>query len=186
MRKYSVILIALLTLSGTAAGNPAPQPQAGPGPLAQGELLIEIHPTATELLSTGEPLSVDIEGIASAIGGVRYLDIMFVLDTSMSLRNSDPSDFRSAGSIGLIENLSPKSDTKIGVVSFSDSSKLTQPLTKDRGAVIFALQGLKRAGGTNIAAGIRTALAELQENGRPGSSRVILLITLVSRAHAKK
>jgi len=39
------------------------------------------------------------------------------------------------------------------------------------------LRNLPRSGSTNLAAGIQTALAELESNGRPGSSRVIMLFT---------
>jgi Mg-chelatase subunit ChlD len=121
--------------------------------------------------------SIEVEGIASAIGGVRYLDIMFVMDTSGSLRSSDPQDYRSLGAIGLIENLSPKSDIKIGVVSFDKKSDLAQPMTSNREHVINTLKLLPRSGSTNLAAGIDAAVAELERNGRPGSSRVIMLFT---------
>ena len=121
--------------------------------------------------------TIEVEGIASAIGGVRYLDIMFVMDTSRSLRSSDPQDFRSVGAIGLVENLSPKSDIKIGVVSFDRTSDLAQPMTSDRQRVVSTLLSLPRDGATNLAAGIETAVAELERNGRPGSSRVIMLFT---------
>jgi Mg-chelatase subunit ChlD len=121
--------------------------------------------------------NVEVEGIASAIGGVRYLDIMFVMDTSQSLRRSDPSDYRSAGAIGLVRNLSPKSDIKIGVISFDSKSDVAQSMTSDRDAAIETLRLLPRSGSTNIAAGITAALAELERNGRPGSSRVIMLFT---------
>ena len=51
--------------------------------------------------------------------------MMFVMDTSTSLKNTDPQDFRSAGAIGLVENLSPRSDIKIGVVGFDGNGELT-------------------------------------------------------------
>jgi Mg-chelatase subunit ChlD len=102
---------------------------------------------------------------------------MFVMDTSSSLRGSDPSDYRSAGAIGLVRNLSPKSDIKIGVISFDGKSQIAQSMTSDREAVIEALRLLPRSGSTNLAAGINSALAELKRNGRPGSSRVIMLFT---------
>lgn len=176
MRNCLAVFLTILTFGSNAStGTDAPQPALSS--LGTGELLIEIHPMATDLLSSGEAISVDVEGVASAIGGVRYLDIMLVLDTSMSLRSSDPNDYLSTGAIGLINSLSPKSDTQIGVVDFDDNSELTQPLTSDRDTVVHALQDLKRSGGTNIAAGIRTAIEELERNGRPGSSRVVLLFT---------
>jgi len=118
-----------------------------------------------------------VEGIASAIGGVRYLDMMFVMDTSQSLRSTDPNDFRSAGAVGLVRNLSPRSDIKIGVVGFDSRGELDLPLTSDRSKVVEVLQDLPRSGSTNLAAGLLTALRELEENGRPDSSRVIMLFT---------
>ncbi len=142
-----------------------------------GELQVEIQsPSAGYTVEDGST-HVEVEGIASAIGGVRYLDIVFVMDTSSSLRRSDPQDYRAAGAIGLVENLSPKSDIKIGVVSFDRRSEVAQALTSDRDAVIEAIRQLPRKGSTNIAGGITAALAELERNGRPGSSRVIMLFT---------
>jgi Mg-chelatase subunit ChlD len=63
------------------------------------------------------------------------------------------------------------------VVSFDNKGELAQPLTSDRDSAINVLGGLPRSGSTNLAAGIQTALAELEQNGRPGSSRVIMLFT---------
>ena len=162
MRKALFILI--LVLAGTAAASDR-------------GLQVEIQsPSAGYNVEDGST-SVEVEGIASAIGGVRYLDIVFVMDTSSSLRRSDPKDFRSAGAVGLIQHLSPKSDIKIGVISFDRKSDVAQALTSDREAAIEALRLLPRSGSTNIAAGITAALAELDRNGRPDSSKVIMLFT---------
>ncbi len=150
---------------------------AGAAAASERNLQVEIQsPSAGDTVEDGAT-HVDVEGIASAIGGVRYLDIMFVMDTSQSLRRSDPSDFRAQGAIGLVKNLSPKSDIKIGVVSFDSKSDIAQPLTSNREAVIDTLRLLPRSGSTNIAAGITAALAELERNGRSGSSQVIMLFT---------
>lgn len=160
----NALFFLFLALAGTAAA-------------AERALQVEIQsPSAGYTVEDGAT-HVDVEGVASAIGGVRYLDIMFVMDTSSSLRRSDPSDYRSAGAIGLVENLSPKSDIKIGVVSFDGKSDIAQAMTSDREAVIEALRLLPRSGSTNLAAGINAALAELERNGRPDSSRVIMLFT---------
>jgi Mg-chelatase subunit ChlD len=140
-------------------------------------LQIEIQsPTADFVANSGEKV-VEVEGVASTIGGVKYLDMMFVMDTSTSLRSTDPDDFRSAGAIGLVENLSPRSDIKIGVVSFDSRGELLQPMTSDRKLVARALRDMPRSGSTNLAAGIMTALKELKAHGRPNSSRVIMLFT---------
>jgi Mg-chelatase subunit ChlD len=154
----------VLALVGTAAAS-------------ERDLQVEIQsPSAGYTVEDGAT-SIEVEGIASAIGGVQYLDIMFVMDTSQSLRRSDPSDYRSQGAIGLVRNLSPKSNIKIGVVSFDSKSEIAQSMTSDRDAVMETLRLLPRSGSTNLAAGINAALAELERNGRPGSSRVIMLFT---------
>jgi len=138
---------------------------------------IEIQSPSVDFVASGGERSIEVEGVASTIGGVRYLDMIFVMDTSTSLRGNDPSDYRSVGAIGLVESLSPRSDIKIGVVSFDRDGELAQPMTSDRGKVVQALRGLPQSGSTNLAAGISTALRELQTHGRPGSSRVIMLFT---------
>ncbi len=169
MRSVQFIIVLVLIVGIPAAGAEEPA--------SSGNVQIEIQsPSFDATLSEGETM-IEVEGIASAIGGVRYLDMMFVMDTSQSLRGTDPDDYRSAGAIGLVKSLSPKSDIKIGVVSFSGNGALAQPMTSDRDSVVTALRDLPRSGSTNLAAGIQTALRELQTSGRPGSSRVIMLFT---------
>ena len=140
-------------------------------------LQIEIQSPAPDLVVTSAETAIEVEGMASKIGGVKYIDMMFVMDTSGSLRKTDPRDYRLAGAVGLVENLSPRSDIKIGVVSFDGNGKLELPLTSDREKVSFALRQLERSGSTNIGAGINVALKELEANGRPGASRIIMLFT---------
>jgi len=146
-------------------------------PTPKGAVQIEIQSPSIDFAAVMGETSVEVEGIASAIGGVRYLDMMFVMDTSQSLRSTDPTDFRSAGAIGLVRSLSPRSDINIGVVSFDSKGHLVQPMTSERDNVVEALQALPRSGSTNLAAGLLTALKELEESGRPGSSKLIMLFT---------
>ncbi|MDJ0758856.1 MAG: VWA domain-containing protein [Woeseiaceae bacterium] len=166
-----ILLLALLI--GAAVDARA----QGVGDKAGHSLEIEIQSPSSGFEVDDGTTNIEVEGIASAIGGVRYLDIMFVMDTSTSLKKVDPKDFRAQGAIGLVENLSPRSDIKIGVVSFDRKSELAQPMTSDRDAVIRALRALPRSGSTNLAAGIASAARELDRNGREGSSRVIMLFT---------
>jgi len=159
-----------------AAADAAEQ-RSNSSPVSQGDLQIEIQSPSVDFNALDGETTVEVEGIASAIGGVRYLDMIFVMDTSQSLRGTDPRDFRSVGAIGLVENLSPRSDIKVGVVSFDRDGELAQPMTADRDRVVETLRNLPRSGRTNLAAGILTALEELERNGRQDSSRVIMLFT---------
>ena len=170
MRTTLGFLFSYVFLISVAAATDEPAASAG-------DVQIEIQSPAGDFSADEGETVVEVEGIASAIGGVRYLDMMFVMDTSQSLRSTDPQDFRSQGAIGLVENLSPKSDIQIGVVSFDSKGELAQALTSDRGLAVEVLRNLPRSGSTNLAAGISAALAELRANGRPGSSRVIMLFT---------
>ncbi len=151
--------------------------QASTEATAPNGLEIEIQSPSPDFVANSGEKVIEVEGIASTIGGVKYIDMMFVMDTSTSLRSTDPKDYRSVGAIGLVENLSPRSDIKIGVVSFDSRGELVQPMTSDRGLVVQALRDMPRSGSTNLAAGIKTALRELEAHGRPGSSRVIMLFT---------
>jgi Mg-chelatase subunit ChlD len=174
MRNTLAVLTAVLTC--VAAPDVAGQ-NTETGSTTPNGLQIEIQsPSADFVASSGEKV-IEVEGVASTIGGVKYLDMIFVMDTSTSLRSTDPKDFRSAGAIGLVENLSPRSDIKIGVVSFDGRGELVQPMTSDRKLVAQALRDMPRSGSTNLAAGISTALKELRAHGRPDSSRVIMLFT---------
>ncbi len=177
MRNALTVLLSVLVCGSVASESGAVEQGSNMSPTPQDELQIEIQSPSGDLIPVDGITSVEVEGIASAIGGVRYLDMIFVLDTSQSLRRTDPSDFRSAGAIGLVRNLSPRSDIKIGVVSFDSKGELVQPMTSEREMVVEALQDLPRSGSTNLAAGLLTALRELEKNGRPGSSRVIMLFT---------
>ena len=169
--RYSILSMTLAFFCAAAMPAFAQSDSASTG------LQIEIQSPSPDFVANSGETVVEVEGVASTIGGVKYLDMMFVMDTSTSLRNTDPQDFRSAGAIGLVENLSPRSDIKIGVVGFDGNGELVQAMTSDRGRVAEALRNMPRSGSTNLAAGIATALKELETHGRPGSSRIIMLFT---------
>ena len=99
-----------------------------------GELRVEIQQPAAYRVLTSWETSVEVEGGASIFGGVKYLDLFLVLDTSKSLQRTDPRDYRTAGAIGLVESLPAKSDIQIGVVDFDRNADLISPLTADRHA----------------------------------------------------
>ena len=145
------------------------------GPI--GDLRVEIQtPVAGQVLSSVQT-SLEVVGGASVFGGVRHLDLFLVLDTSRSLKRTDPRDYRRAGAIGLVRSLPLRSDIQIGVVDFDRKANVLSPLTSDRDDVIGVLERLDRSGRTDLAAGIRTALNGFALRGRGDASRVMLLFT---------
>ncbi len=177
MRSASLVVLTVLVYGCATSSNQVFEQQSSSAAESAGELRLEIHsPSQGQRLTSGETSYV-VEGGASNFGGVRYLDLIFVLDSSKSLLRSDPKGYLSAGTAGLVRSLSPQSDIHIGLVSFDTEGRLLMPLTQDRAFVVEALGGLPRAGGTDVATGIRAALEEFEKNARPDSSRVILLFT---------
>ncbi|MCZ6861814.1 MAG: VWA domain-containing protein [Alphaproteobacteria bacterium] len=177
MRIKIAVFTSVLVCGFAVSASGAVDERSETSSMSQDGLQIEIQSPSDQFVAANGERTIEVEGVASRIGGVRYLDMIFVMDTSGSLRKTDPKDFRSLGAIGLVESLSPRSDIKIGVVSFDGNGTLAQPMTSDRGQVAQALRTLRRSGSTNLGAGILTALQELEEHGRPGSSRVIMLFT---------
>ena len=141
------------------------------------DLRVEIHEPTPKTLLPALQTSVEVVGGASIYGGVKALDLFLVMDSSESLRRTDPDDHRTKGVVALVRSLHPRSNIHLGVVDFDRKAVLEAELTPDRDAVVHALNGLDQRGETNIAEGIRTALAGFVDRGRPGASRVILLFT---------
>ena len=146
MRTKLAVFTSVLMCGFVTSASGAVDESANTSPTSQNGLQIEIQSPSADFVASNGERTVEVEGVASTIGGVRYLDMMFVMDTSTSLRSTDPRDFRSAGAIGLVENLSPRSDIKIGVVSFDRNGELAQPMTSDRSDVIRVLRDMPQSG----------------------------------------
>jgi len=142
-----------------------------------GELRVEIESIPDDLLLTDGETSIEVEGRTSVFGGLKYIDLFVAIDTSESLENTDPKNYRTAGATELIRGLPERSDIRLGLVRFASRAEIVTPLTDDRESIVTALESLKTIGGTNIADGIRSAIEGLDAGSRPDSSRIILLFT---------
>jgi Mg-chelatase subunit ChlD len=146
--------------------------------LAQrGELQVQIENLPAQKVLTNRETSIDVEGWASVFGGLKHLDLFLVLDTSESLKFTDPQQFRTPAAVELVRSLPAKSDIQVGLVTFDTKARLVVPLTAERSTVIGALSGLPVQGGTDLADGIRTALAGFEQAAREDSARIMLLFT---------
>jgi len=81
-------------LSVLAFGSASGTEQTSTSPSSGTGVQIEIQSPSADFTASTDETIVEVEGIASAIGGVRYLDMIFVMDTSQSLRGTDPKNNR--------------------------------------------------------------------------------------------
>ncbi|MBN1825808.1 MAG: VWA domain-containing protein [Candidatus Eisenbacteria bacterium] len=110
----------------------------------------------------------------------RGIDLVFALDTSLSMLAEDPPPSRLDRARGEIEGLLGRlRGDRVGIVSFAGSAVPTCPLTSDYGAVRIFLGGVDAwtapTAGTSVAAAIRRSLRMLEES--PSGSKAIVLLT---------
>src|SRR5919108_3426196 len=97
--------------------------------------------------------------------------IVLALDVSGSMGANDvfPSRLAAAkrAARGFVNTL--PAGFRVGVVAFSSTAALVQPVTEDLGAVRAAIDKLELGGGTAIGEGIQVALASLPPDTAPGA-----------------
>ena len=76
-----------------------------------------------------------------------------------------------------LDRLAGGRESPVGVVDFSNSANLLQPLTTDYNLLETKVDTLHPLYETNIGAGLDTALAELAQNGQPNQPATIILFT---------
>ncbi len=142
------------------------------------ELQVEIQNIPADLVLTNEESSLDVEGRASIFGGMKFLDLFLILDTSNSLYRTDPDDYRLQAAIALVRAIPVHGDIRIGIVAFNQDARLVSPLTADREVIVEKLESLgERGGGTNLHDGIRLALDDFDSSAHPDAARIALLFT---------
>lgn len=110
------------------------------------------------------------------------IDLVFVIDSSGSMIDNDPNDFRITGAKQIIDTLKTSDQAAVvgdqgAVVDFDSYASLVQGLTEDKNLLKSAVDRIDSSGGTNIGAGVSVALNELQNKGRKTSNKVIILLT---------
>ena len=142
----------------------------------RGRFQVEIEQEEADWIVPHDQGEVELRGKARIVGGVPRLDLFLVMDSSKSLRLSDPEDHRKDGAIGLVKSLQ-WTDALIGVVDIDKKGTLRAPLSANRTSTMKAIRELDQKGKTDLAKGIRTALDGFAEKARPGSIRMLLVFT---------
>jgi Mg-chelatase subunit ChlD len=111
------------------------------------------------------------------------VDIVLVVDVSGSMADSigmaggqSKQEGAQAAAHAFVDAVELGTD-RIAVTQFDSSASLVQGLSTDRGAIQDAIDKLSGGGGTNFAAGLQTAIAELDHNKRPDANGVIVFLS---------
>jgi len=160
----AAILLAGATLPGAQAAH-------------AGQLRVSLEDPAADRVLTAGIAPVEIRGRAEILGSRAGLDLFLVLDTSKSLRRTDPDKELAAGARTLAWNLLALGRTRIGVIDVDSESRMPAPLTTRTDLIFEALDTLDQKGKSNLAAGIRMALEGFEEDAETGSTRAVLLFT---------
>lgn len=112
-------------------------------------------------------------------------DLAVALDSSGSMRSlfffgNDSDGERRKAAKNLVDRLS--TEDRIAVVDFDDVGNVVFPLTpldsfSARDAAKSAIDGIDDQGGTNLSAGIDTAIGELERNKQEGRSQFLIFLT---------
>jgi uncharacterized repeat protein (TIGR01451 family) len=110
------------------------------------------------------------------------LDLVFVIDSSGSMVDNDPNNYRISGAKEIINSLKGSDQAAVvgdqgAVVDFDSYATLLQKLTDDKDLLKAAVDKIDSSGGTNIGAGVSAALTELKNRGRENANQVIILLT---------
>ncbi|MFV0458610.1 MAG: VWA domain-containing protein [Actinomycetales bacterium] len=108
-------------------------------------------------------------------GQDKNLDVMLVIDSSGSMTSNDPARLRIAAGTEFIDALID--GDQVGVVDFNTNAFMRQGLTTQTADAKTALSGIGAGGGTNIGAGVRKALDELDRNAADDHLRAIIMLT---------
>ncbi|MBC7852441.1 MAG: VWA domain-containing protein [Pirellulaceae bacterium] len=115
---------------------------------------------------------------ADAIATAQPRDIMLVLDISGSMENEDKiNQLKRSVNLFCSELQRQQGGDRVGVAVYSTTASLLSPLSSDISQVNSLVQSIQEDGSTNISAGMTTGRVEIEDNGRGGAGRLMVVLT---------
>lgn len=109
------------------------------------------------------------------------VDVLFVIDESLSMGNNDPDDLRLRAAKRFIGGLLDETDSfagdRAGLVTFDGEVELEHPLTKDFDAVNRSIDAVSLEEATDIGAGINGTIQEFAANGTADRAQIAILLS---------
>ncbi len=173
-RLLIVILILACTV-GLLAGSAAAAVIPGGG---QSSTDVSVATNTSVTTSTDVSVSTGTAGTAAPVEGARAVDVALAIDSSASMRNTDPDNLR-IDAARLFVDLAADND-QLAIVDFDHEAKVLEPLSvvaNNRTALKSAIDRVDSSGETNIGGGMLAAFDQLAERGVPGHGKATVLLT---------
>ena len=121
-------------------------------------------------------LTVVGEGAAKAVP----LEMVLAIDSSASMRETDPDDKRLDAARVFVMKMEPARD-KVGLVSWNEGIDFSIPPTDDFAAILEAIGRVDSGRGTNLDRGLKEAIDLLSADGstagRDGGARIVIILS---------
>jgi hypothetical protein len=108
-------------------------------------------------------------------GNVKNIDVVFSIDSSGSMDWNDPEDLRKVAATSFVDKL--REEDRSAVVDFDSYARTLVNLTTDKTKVKYAISNIDSVGGTNLYAGLNSAVNQIIYNGNPDHEKYIIFLT---------
>ncbi|MBA3724456.1 MAG: VWA domain-containing protein [Candidatus Levybacteria bacterium] len=130
--------------------------------------------TCQNMLSSQSSVAADVPATCGNV----TTDIVLIIDRSGSMGQADKLVQAKNSAKNFIDVVAAQEEsTRVSMVSFSNTSTLSSPLTNDYNSVKSKIDALTASGNTCQECGIAEANKEIASKGRPGVKKVVVMLT---------
>ncbi|RXE56707.1 hypothetical protein ABH15_00555 [Methanoculleus taiwanensis] len=176
MRKILLISLVILACIVTLLPSAAAASELPAGGQSSTDVSVSTNTSVTS--TTDVSVTTGAGGGAPAPNGTRAVDVALAIDSSASMRNTDPDDLR-IDAARLFVDLAANDDL-LAIVDFDHAVTVLEPLSlvrNNRTALKMAIDQVDSSGETNIGGGLLASFDQLAERGIPGHGKATVLLT---------